>query len=77
MYWEMAHAPADRAPRVDVPTGVSLFPQEIFQPPREWAEEQFGDLRLWREHDRGGHFAAMERPDALVADLRDFFRTVR
>jgi pimeloyl-ACP methyl ester carboxylesterase len=77
MYWEMAHAPADRAPRVDVPTGVSLFPQEIFQPPREWAEEQFGDLRLWREHDRGGHFAAMERPDALVADLREFFRTVR
>ena len=77
MYWEMAHAPADRAPRVDVPTGVSLFPQEIFQPPREWAEEQFGDIRFWREHDRGGHFAAMERPDALVNDLREFFRPLR
>ncbi|MGY1635306.1 epoxide hydrolase family protein [Geodermatophilus sp. SYSU D00742] len=77
MYWEMAQAPAGRTPAVRVPTGVSLFPHEIFQPPREWAQEQFSDLRLWREHDRGGHFAAMEQPGLLVADVREFFRPLR
>jgi pimeloyl-ACP methyl ester carboxylesterase len=77
MYWEMARAPGERAPRVDVPTGVSMFPEEIFVPPREWAQRQLTDIRLWREHDSGGHFAAMERPEELVADVREFFRPLR
>jgi pimeloyl-ACP methyl ester carboxylesterase len=77
MYWEMARAPEERAPQVDVPTGVSVFPHEIFQPPRAWAERQLTDLRAWREHDSGGHFAAMERPDELVTDVREFFRGLR
>jgi epoxide hydrolase len=77
MYWQMAQSPTGRAPAVAVPTGVSLFPHEIFQPPREWVQEQFPDLRLWREHDRGGHFAAMEQPELLVADVREFFRPLR
>jgi pimeloyl-ACP methyl ester carboxylesterase len=77
MYWEMARAPREREPRVAVPTGVSLFPHEIFQPPRAWVERQLTDLRLWREHESGGHFAAMERPAELVADVREFFRPLR
>jgi epoxide hydrolase len=77
MYWQMAQSPAGRTPAVGVPAGVSLFPHEIFQPPREWVQEQFPDLRLWREHDRGGHFAAMEQPELLVADVREFFRSLR
>ena len=77
MYWEMGRAPGERAPRVEVPSGVSVFPYEIGAPPREWAQEQLRDLRMWHEHDSGGHFAAMERPDALVADLREFFRPLR
>jgi epoxide hydrolase len=77
MYWEMARAPQEREPRVEVPTGVSLFPHEIFQPTRAWVQRQLTDLRLWREHDSGGHFAAMERPRELVADVREFFRPLR
>ncbi len=77
MYWEMARAPEERAPQVDVPSGVSLFPHEIFVPPRAWVERQLTDLRLWREHDSGGHFAAMERPGELLADVREFFRPLR
>ncbi len=77
MYWEMARAPQEREPRVEVPTGVSLFPHEIFQPPREWVQRQLTDLRAWREHDSGGHFAALERPAELVADVREFFRPLR
>ncbi|RBY77583.1 epoxide hydrolase [Geodermatophilus sp. TF02-6] len=77
MYWEMAQAPAERTPTVRVPIGVSQFPSEIFSPPREWAQVQFPDLRLWREHERGGHFAAMEQPEVLVDDVREFFRPLR
>ncbi|WP_448641923.1 epoxide hydrolase family protein [Geodermatophilus sp. URMC 63] len=77
MYWEMARAPEERAPQVDVPTGVSVFPHEIFQPPQAWVERQLTDLRAWREHDSGGHFAAMERPVEVVADVREFFRPLR
>jgi pimeloyl-ACP methyl ester carboxylesterase len=77
MYWEMARAPEERTPRVDVPTGVSMFPGEIFVPPRAWAERQLTDIRLWHEHESGGHFAAMERPQELLADVREFFRPLR
>jgi hypothetical protein len=34
-------------------------------------------MRLWREHDTGGHFAAMEQSQLLVTDIRDFFRPLR
>ena len=77
MYWEMARAVQEREPQMGVPTGVSLFPHEIFQPTRAWVERQLTDLRFWREHDSGGHFAAMERPAELVADVREFFRPLR
>ncbi|MGY1711929.1 epoxide hydrolase family protein [Geodermatophilus sp. SYSU D00758] len=77
MYWEMARDPAARLPTVAVPAGVSLFPADIYQPTRAWAAAQYTDLRLWREHDRGGHFAAMEQPGLLVADVRELFRPLR
>ena len=76
LYWETAHelgAPAT----VPVPTGVSLFPHDIFQPVQDWAAPQYPDIRMWREHDAGGHFAAMEQPERLVADIGDFFRPLR
>lgn len=62
--------------RVEVPTGVARFPREIYRPPRAWVEAAF-DLRHWTALPRGGHFAALEQPDALVADVREFFRPLR
>ncbi len=44
---------------------------------RRWAEKRFADLRLYNEPKRGGHFAAMENPLALVADVRATFAKVR
>jgi hypothetical protein len=32
---------------------------------------------MWHEQERGGHFAAMEQPEALVSDIREFFRPLR
>jgi microsomal epoxide hydrolase len=62
--------------RIEVPTGVAVFPQEIGNAPRAWAERYY-DIRHWSVYDAGGHFAAMERPEELAADLRTFFRPLR
>jgi microsomal epoxide hydrolase len=62
--------------RIEVPVGVAAFPAEIIRPPRHWAEQRY-DVRHWTEMPRGGHFAAFEEPDLLVADVRGFFRPLR
>jgi pimeloyl-ACP methyl ester carboxylesterase len=59
-----------------VPTGVAVFPYEIAPPIRRFAESS-NNIVHWSEFDRGGHFAAMEEPDLLVADVRQFFRQLR
>jgi microsomal epoxide hydrolase len=58
------------------PTGVAVFPEEIAAPVRRLAEMS-NHIVHWTEFDRGGHFAAMEEPDLLVADVRAFFRAFR
>ena len=62
--------------RIEVPTAYAAFPREILRPPRAWAERVF-NIRRWTPMPAGGHFAALEEPDALAADLRAFFRDLR
>ena len=61
---------------INVPTGAAIFPAEIFITPRAWAEESY-DLRHWTVMDEGGHFAALEKPELYIQDLRTFFRLLR
>jgi pimeloyl-ACP methyl ester carboxylesterase len=56
-----------------VPTGVAIFPKALILAPREYGERVY-DLRRWEEMPRGGHFAAMEEPELLAQELREFFR---
>jgi pimeloyl-ACP methyl ester carboxylesterase len=58
------------------PAGFARFPKDISHPPREWAERFYNVVR-WTEMPSGGHFAALEEPERLAADLRDFFRPLR
>ena len=60
----------------EVPAAFALFPKDISQPPREWAE-RFFNVKRWTEMPHGGHFAAMEEPELLVNDIRAFFRPLR
>jgi len=76
LYWEIINSGGGLDPIV-VPSGISVFPKEIFQVSRRWAERRFTDLRFFTEHDKGGHFAAFEQPALLVQDIRDCFRLVR
>jgi len=70
---------SDRFPagtRVRVPTGVAAFPDPVFLPPPRSFVEKTYDVVHWTNMDRGGHFAALEEPDLLLADLRAFLVTV-
>ncbi|KAJ5565973.1 hypothetical protein N7535_007611, partial [Penicillium sp. DV-2018c] len=53
------------------PFGFSSFPAELTRLPRSWIETT-GDLVFWEEHEKGGHFAALERPEELKGDLVKF-----
>jgi epoxide hydrolase len=75
LYWESYDR--RRTDEVPVPTGVTLFPQELIRLPRQWIERRYTDLRHWNEPTVGGHFAAMEQPDVLVDELRTFFSKLR
>jgi hypothetical protein len=59
--------------RSTVPTAVAVFPTDIAIRP---FASQAGHIVRWSELDRGGHFAALEAPDLLTADIREFFRTL-
>ena len=52
--------------------GISYFPKEIFPAPKSWART-LGRVVSESEHFDGGHFAAHERPDVLVGDIRKMF----
>ena len=62
--------------RVRVPTGYAAFPREITRPPRSLAEQRYHIVH-WTEMERGGHFAALEQPEALAADILAFLRPLR
>jgi len=78
-YYARRHGrwPIPEGATVDVPAGYAAFPCEILRPPRSMAARMFTDLRRWSVMTKGGHFAAMEQPDALAAEVRAFFRALR
>jgi pimeloyl-ACP methyl ester carboxylesterase len=61
---------------IAVPTGYAAFPREIVRPPRARAARQF-NIQRWTPMPAGGHFAALEEPEALAAEIRAFFRDRR
>lgn len=78
LYYETMHVGGWGRPEVpsQVPTSVAVFPHDIALPIRRFAERSNNIVR-WTEFGRGGHFAAMEAPDLLVGDIRDFLRGLR
>ena len=77
IYYESRRTPPTRPVGfIEVPTGAAIFPKEISFTPRKWAEAQYNIVH-WTVMPRGGHFAALEQPELLVGDIRDFFRGLR
>jgi pimeloyl-ACP methyl ester carboxylesterase len=78
-YWARRHEPwpiSDQHP-VRVPTAYASFPREILHPPRAWVASTYPNIQRWTMMEAGGHFAALEEPEALARDVRAFFRNLR
>jgi pimeloyl-ACP methyl ester carboxylesterase len=77
-YARLQHAwPMPDGAQVTVPAGYAAFPKEIVRPPPSVAAPVYPKLTRWTKMARGGHFAAMEQPEALAADVAAFFRGLR
>lgn len=75
MYYENLHAGGTWGrPPSPTPVAVAAFAEDVAI--RRYGE-QANNLTHWTDYEEGGHFAAMEAPDLLIADIRRFFRTVR
>ena len=79
IYWENTRAGSASLSkgRIELPMAASVFPHEIFSPPRAWAEALWPNLFYWNELDKGGHFAAFEQPALFTEELRKAFRSRR
>ncbi|HTO13118.1 MAG TPA: epoxide hydrolase [Candidatus Binatia bacterium] len=77
-YYARQHSawPISEKRPVKAPTAYASFPKEILHPPRAWAERVY-NIQRWTLMPGGGHFAALEEPEALAADVRAFFRGLR
>ena len=63
--------------RIEIPTAAAIFPAEMSEwPPRSYVERIF-NIKQWTNMPSGGHFAALEKPDLLVNDIRKFSRSLR
>jgi pimeloyl-ACP methyl ester carboxylesterase len=77
LYWENK-AGFFEAKAITIPFAISVFPDELYQAPRSWAERAYPDnLIHYNRLDRGGHFAAWEQPQLLSEELRAAFRSLR
>jgi pimeloyl-ACP methyl ester carboxylesterase len=62
---------------VTVPAAVTVFPNELYQAPRSWAEQAYPNLIYFNEVDQGNHFAAWQEPDIFTAEVRAAFESLR
>jgi pimeloyl-ACP methyl ester carboxylesterase len=77
LYWENKADFFD-AKDISIPFAISVFPDELYQAPRSWAERAYPkNLIYFNELDRGGHFAAWEQPDLFTTEMRAAFRSLR
>jgi len=76
LYWESKLA--FFAPKgVKIPTGVSVYPDEIYSAPQTWAEKAYPNLIHYKRLPKGTHFAAWEQPQVFSEELRETFRPLR
>ena len=77
LYWENKADFFD-AKNITIPFAISVFPDELYQAPRSWAERAYPhNLIYFNELDRGGHFAAWEQPQLFSEEMRAAFRSLR
>jgi len=77
LYWENKADFFDAKP-ITIPFAISVFPDELYEAPRSWAERAYpNNLIYYNQLDRGGHFAAWEQPQLFSDEMRAAFRALR
>jgi pimeloyl-ACP methyl ester carboxylesterase len=76
LYWENTLGFFD-VKGVSVPAAVSVFPNELYQAPRSWAEQAYPNLIYFNQVDKGNHFAAWQEPELFTTEVRAAFRSLR
>ncbi|HTL08116.1 MAG TPA: epoxide hydrolase [Chitinophagaceae bacterium] len=81
LYWENHNnnfnVVEQKTEEISVPVAISVFPGEIYQAPKSWAEKAYKKLIYYHQTDKGGHFAAWEQPQLFVEELRAAFKSLR
>jgi pimeloyl-ACP methyl ester carboxylesterase len=76
LYWENKFAYF--SPKgIAIPVAVSVFPDELYQAPRSWAERAYPKLVHYNKLDKSGHFPAWEQPQLFSEEVRAGFRALR
>src|SRR4029077_16589151 len=76
LYWENKLSFFDAKGGINVPVAVSVFPGELYQTPRSWAQRAYPKLVHYSKLDKGGHFAAWEQPLLFAEEVRAGLRSV-
>ncbi len=83
LYWETGgqsaslSRPRRRPAEISLPVAITVFPEEVYRAPETWARRAYRNLIYFNEVDKGGHFAAWERPELFATELRAAFRSLR
>ncbi|MBP1222494.1 epoxide hydrolase family protein [Flavobacterium sp. 1355] len=81
LYWENNNnnfnAVEQRTAEIKVPVAITVFPGEIYQAPKSWAERAYKNLSYFNEVNKGGHFASWEEPQIFTIELRAAFKGLR
>ncbi|AZF58405.1 epoxide hydrolase family protein [Pseudomonas sp. R11-23-07] len=80
-YWENNNnnfsAAAQNTASIKVPVAITVFPHEIYQAPKSWAQRAYPSLAYYNQVNEGGHFASWEQPQLFSEELREAFRPLR
>jgi pimeloyl-ACP methyl ester carboxylesterase len=77
IYWENLAGGANAGGGISIPAAVTVFPGEVYKPPKSWAQRAYRNLVYYNQVDKGGHFAAWEEPELFSTEVRAAFRTLR
>lgn len=81
LYWENNNnnfnAAEQKTAEISIPVAITVFPSEIYQAPRSWAERSYSKLVYFHEVNKGGHFAQWEQPQLFAEEMRAAFKSLR
>jgi pimeloyl-ACP methyl ester carboxylesterase len=82
IYWEnragnLTSAGSQKTNEIKIPVAITVFPNEVYRPPKTWAQRAFSNLIYFNQADRGGHFAAWEYPELFAGEMRAAFKPLR